>query len=167
MPYEDFAESYARKRDDDLLRLQLESENLSPDATVALMNELAKRQIGNAERLNAFREEEKHRRQREAKNPGNLFIAFRFGVGRWYFGKADKKFDASTGLEQFRTTVFIVLLWFPLIPTGTYLVQRKRGYSSRKIRILQKIALDWEQVLKVWAAAVAALLALILILRRL
>ena len=34
-------------------------------------------------------------------------------------------------MERFKTTVFVVLFWLPLIPSGTYLVERKREFLSR------------------------------------
>lgn len=90
----------------------------------------------------------------------------RFGIGKWHFGKADPEFDPATGIEQFRTTIFILLLYFPLIPTGSYLIRKKRGYFSKGIVIVEKLPLDWRQVLRVWAVAVCALWALILVLKR-
>lgn len=100
-----------------------------------------------------------------AKKPGTLFIA-RFGIGKWHLGKADLVFDPNSRIEQFRTTVFILLLWFPLVPTGTYLVRKRRGYFSKGITVLKKLPLDWGQVLRVWGVAVCALLALIWVLKR-
>lgn len=94
-----------------------------------------------------------------------LFVA-RFGIGKWHFGKADLVFDPSTGTEQFRTTVFVLLLWFPLIPTGSYLIRKKHGYFSRKFVVLEKLPLDWGQVVRVWAVAVCALWALLWLLKR-
>jgi len=64
-------------------------------------------------------------------------------------------------MEQFTTTVFIVIFFFPLIPTGTYLAERKRELLSIRPTFLEKLPLDWEQVLKVWVVASGSLLALI------
>jgi len=55
--------------------------------------------------------------------------------------------------------VFIVLFCFPLIPTGTYLVERKRGYFQDKLTVLEKLRLDWEQILKIWVVATGSILA--------
>lgn len=82
-----------------------------------------------------------------------------YGIGRKRFGKADRIFNPETGRERFKTTVFIVLLWFPLIPTGTFLVERKRRFLSSPITFVERLPLDWEQVLKVWIVVAAMLLA--------
>jgi hypothetical protein len=56
------------------------------------------------------------------------------------FGRGSRVYDPKTGLEQFRTTVFVVLFFFPLIPTGTYLVERKRVLPD-KLTVLEKLHL--------------------------
>jgi hypothetical protein len=57
MEIQDLAKEYQSKTDEELLRLELASEELTPEANVALRGELAKRQIGGTDRLSAFREE--------------------------------------------------------------------------------------------------------------
>jgi hypothetical protein len=161
MQYQDFVESYATKRNEELLRLSLDSENLTPEASAALTSELVKRGINSAEQRNSFREQEEQRKRQEARNPGQLFLVGHFGIGRWRFGKADYSYDPATGIEKFRTTVFVLLLYLPLIPTGSYLVQRKRGSFRSKMTILEKLPLDWGQVFRVWAVVLAGLVGLI------
>jgi len=147
--------------DEELLRLALSPEQLTPEATAALNNELARRQINSTERLNAFRNEEEQRKEELAKDPGSLFVLHPQGIGRKRFGKAGLVFDRETGIERFRTTVFVVLLWIPLIPTGTFLVERKREFLSDQMTVVKRLPLDWEQVLKIWVVASAILLAVI------
>jgi hypothetical protein len=166
MQYEEFVESYAGKSDDELLRLQLAPNELTGEASAALTSELEKRGIGGQDRISAFRDLEEKRKEELSRNPGNLFFTLRLGVGRWHFGKADRIYDSANDIERFRTTVFIVLLFFPAIPTGSYLVEKRRGFLSGKLKILKKLTLDWEQVLKVWIVAALALLGLILIVKR-
>ena len=161
MQVEDFARSYGTKTNEELLRLAMDSEQLTSEAIAALTSELAKRGINRAERLKAFREEEQQHEDEQAKNPGSLFFLRPYGIGRKRFGKADLVYSPETGMERFRTTVFVVLLWLPLIPTGTYLVERKREFLSDQMVVLERLLLDWEQVLKVWIVAAAALLTLI------
>jgi hypothetical protein len=166
MLYEDLAKSYVTKSDDELLRLALQPELLTQDASTALTSELVKRGINGAERLNIFREHEKQRKEKEAKNPGSLFLPFHYGIGRWHLGKADYKYDSKSGIEQFKTTIFILVFWFPLIPTGSYLVQKKRGYFGKRIVILKKLPFDWGQVFKIWGVATIGLVILIWALTR-
>ena len=68
-------------------------------------------------------------------------------------------------MERFKTTVFVVLIWFPLIPTGTFLIERKRSLFFKKVTILKRLPLDWEQVLQVWVVATGILLAIIIAFR--
>jgi hypothetical protein len=68
-------------------------------------------------------------------------------------------------MERFRTTVFVVLFWPPLIPIGTYLVERKREFLSNQMTVLERLPLDWEQVLKGWIVTAGSILALIWIFR--
>jgi hypothetical protein len=92
---------------------------------------------------------------------GKLGVFHLFGVRRIRLGNADRVYDPETGLERFRTTVFIVLFCFPLIPTGTYLVERKRRGSPDELKVLEKLRLDWEQILKIWVVAAGSILAFV------
>jgi len=158
---QDFAEEYQSKTDDELLRLALDSEQLTPEARAALNDELARRRIDKNEQLQAFIEQEEQCIEEQRRNPGNLFVFHPYGVGRDRFGKAGRIYSPETGKERFKTTVFVVLLWLPLIPTGTFIVERKRSFFARQVTVLERLPLDWEQVLKVWVVAFAILLAVI------
>ena len=159
MEVQDLAKQYQSKTDEELLRLELASEELTPEANVALRDELAKRQINGTDRLSAFREEETQRQTEQASDPGRLFTIY--SIGRSRFGKGRYDYNSETGMERFATTVFVVFFYFPLIPTGTYLAERKRAFFSNPITFLERLPLDWEQVLKVWVVAAGTLLALI------
>jgi hypothetical protein len=159
MEIQDFAREYQSKTDEELLRLELVSEQLTPEANDALKGELSRRLINGTDRLSAFREQEARRQTEQARDPGRLFSVYSFGRSR--FGKARYVYNSETRMERFTTTVFIVLFYFPLIPTGTYLADRKREFLSTQITFLEKFPLDWEQVLKVWVVAAGSLLALI------
>jgi hypothetical protein len=158
---QDLAGQYQSRTDEELLRLALDAEQLTPEANAVLNDELARRRINSVERLSAFREQEEQRKEELSRNPGKLFVIHPYGIGRKRFGKADRIYSPETGTERFKTTVFIVLFWLPLIPTGTFLVERERGFLPNQMTILEKLALDWEQVLKVWVVASATLLAVI------
>ena len=95
-------------------------------------------------------------------------MTFRFGIGHWYFGKADRVYDPASNIERFRTTVFAMVFFFPLFPTGTYVLQvrNRRGFFSGEIGVVEKLPLDWGQAIKVWLVAISALLVLLWILQR-
>ena len=165
MEIQELADEYQSKTDEELLRLALDAADLTPEANVVLNNELSRRGINNAERLAAFQEEEDQRKEEERKEAGKLFVLHPYGIGRDRFGKAERIYDPTTRIERFKTTVFAVLIWFPLIPTGTFLVERKRSLFSRQVTILKRLPLDWEQVLQVWVAATGILLSVIIAFR--
>jgi hypothetical protein len=161
------AEEYQRKTDEELLRLALDRTQLTPEASSILNDELSRRRINTTERLGAFSTEEEQRKEEQRNHVGRLFVIHPYGIGRKRFGKAERVYNSETGMERFRTTVFVVLLWLPLIPTGTFLVERKRAFLSNQMTVLKRMPLDWEQVLKVWVVASASLLALICIFKSL
>ena len=152
----ELGEEYRAKSDAELLRLALSPEQLTADATLALTSELARRHIGDEAHLSAARKEESERKA----DIGTLTFIPSFGLGRMRFGRADRVLDPETGLERFKTTVFIVLFCFPFIPTGTYVVERQPALPD-KLTSLERLPLDWEQVLRVWAVAAGSILGFI------
>jgi len=161
----DLADEYQIKTDEEVLRLALDAADLTPEAKIVLNDELSRRGIGSPEQLTAFRQEEAQREEQEAKEAGRLSVLHPYGVGRDRFGKADRVYDPTTRVERFKTTVFIVILWFPLIPTGTFVIEKKRSLFSRRVTILERLPLDWEQVLHVWVVATGILLLIIIACR--
>ena len=161
MEMQDLAAEYETRSNEELLRLALYPEQLTSEAVIVLNNELAKRGINGAEQLDAFRKAEEERTAKVASNPGSFFFLHPWGVGRRHFGKAERVYNSANGVERFRTTVFVVLFWVPLIPTGTYLVERRLKSLSRRTIFREKLTLDWEQVLKVWVVAATCIFAII------
>lgn len=161
MEIQEFAREYEIKTDDELLRLALDSADLTPEANNALNVELSKRQLNRPEKLEDFRREEFKREEEIRKDLGKLWVAHSYGVGKWYFGKAEYSYNAESGIEQFRTTLFIILFGCPLIPIGTFRVARKKAWFSDKLTVIDRLALDWEQILKVWLTAASIVLILI------
>lgn len=86
MDIQDFVKEYQSKTEEELLRLELVSEQLTPDAIAALQDELARRQINGTDRLSAFRKQEAQRQTEQARDPGRLFSVY--SIGRSRFGKA-------------------------------------------------------------------------------
>ena len=161
MNIQELGEQYREKTNEDLLRLALTPEELTPEANLILTGELARRGIAGEKHLDAARKDEQQRKAENERTLGKLGVFHLLGVGRIRLGNADRVYDPETGLERFRTTVFIVLFCFPLIPTGTYLVERKRRGSPDELNVLEKLPLDWEQILKIWVVAAGSILAFI------
>lgn len=162
MLLEDYAKTFESKTDDELLRLAFTSEDLVAEASAALNNELSKRGINNAERMTAFDEDEKQRKienEEEEFARKSILSTRSFQQSRW--GKADYVYDAKTGIEHFKTTYFFTLLGLPVVPTGTFLVRKKKKYWWADVRKVKQMPLDWEQVLKVWIVVACVLIVLV------
>ena len=160
MQAEDIARSFQNKTNEELLRIALHIGQLSPETTGILRAELARRRLGDPDQVNSERLERARIRAEDANDPGALFFFSRLGFGRMRFGKAEYSYDAETRIERFKTTLFWVFFWFPLIPSGTYRLERRRKFLSRKIRSWEKLPLDWKQVLRVWIGAAAIIFSL-------
>jgi len=165
MQFSDFAKEYAAKTDEELLRLALAPDQLTEDANCALSAELRSRGLGENERIAEFQQEEQGREQQQEEDTGQLWFLHPYGIGRKRFGKAGYVFDSISGLEEFSTTVFIVMFWLPLIPTGTYRVRRKKQLLSSHMEVLERLPLDWTQVLTAWLIAVGCLIGFVWVWR--
>jgi hypothetical protein len=75
------------------------------------------------------------------------------------FGKADRRRHLNSKTQEYTTTTFFLLLWFPLIPVKTYRVE-DRGW---KLVWLERLPLDWRQVRRVWATAGGLVLSFVLL----
>lgn len=144
MQVQDFAKEYETKNDEELLRLTLDPSQLTEEANQALFAELRKRRLDNKQQVDTFRQQENKRKQKEESDIGRLWISPRTGIGRRRFCKGDYRVDPSTGIEEFTTTVFVLIFWMPLIPTGTYRVSRNKQSLISQMRGIEKLPLNWE-----------------------
>jgi hypothetical protein len=156
----DFIKEYESRTDDELLHLAAEPEQLIEEAYQSLLVVMHNRGIAVEKRIREFREEEANAKKQREKNVGRLGIVFH-GIGRGRYGKSNYQLDADSKTEQFTTTIFWFLLWFPLIPIGTYRVLRKKHFLPTRFVIIEKLPFDWTQILRVWAYASVILLLLV------
>lgn len=164
MNTQELGEEYRGKTNEELLQLALSPEELTQEARLALTGELARRRIDDEAHLSEARKEQIERKSKNDRNIGTLGFIHLLGVGRLRFGSADRTYDSETGLERFRTTVFVLIFYFPFIPRGTYLVERKRAFPDH-LAVLEKLPLDWEQILRVWIVAVSSIFGSILLIK--
>lgn len=165
MQIQDFTREYETKTDEELLHLAIDPSQLTDEANQALAGELRKRGLDKNGQITTFRQEENKRKQEEENSIGRMWLWHRSGIGRQRFCKGDYSFDPSTEIEEFTTTVFILIFWLPLIPTGTYRVSRNKKSLSSHLRGIAKLPLNWEQVMQVWLVILAGILLLILALK--
>ena len=149
------AELYASRTDEELLWLCVHDSELTPEAREMLTAEMSRRGLtqGQANDLRSERafEEKVAKKKAEAAKLSRS--------GRAHFGKANRVLLPNTKRERFTTTFFFLFIFFPLVPLGTYRVERLKKDWRHKIIILERLPLDWEQVLRVWVVASAILLA--------
>lgn len=153
----DFAAEYKTKSDEELLRIHFDAADLTEEARIALAAEMRSRQVNTSQTIATFRKEEQQRRkddelERVKFDPRKVF-GFRFG-------KADYEYDPETGIETFTTTLFLNLSSIPIIPFGTYRVEKKKGLRF-DYRIIKKLPLNWQQVLRSWSYSAIVILAAI------
>ena len=163
MQIQDFTKEYETKSDDELLLLAIDPSELTDDANQALSAELRKRGLASKE-IDSFKQSESQRKQKEESDIGHLSVNSRYGIGRQRFCKGDYSFDVATETEEFTTTVFILIFFLPLIPVGTYRVRRSKKSLANKLRGIQKLPLDWGQVMQVWLVTIIGLFLVILAL---
>jgi len=153
MDVQELAEQYRQMSDEELLRLALEQEQLMDEARLAFQTEMSTRGI-TKEEVEDYRAEDERLRLKEQRR--KELKQFAGNGNRFWYGKSQLKYDPETQLERFTTTVFVGFAGVPVVPVGTFRVRRKRRFWSSPTAI-QKLSLDWEQVLKVWLAAAAFL----------
>jgi hypothetical protein len=141
---------YGGKTDDELLRLALEPDSLTTETRAALSDELRRRRLDSPARLAEFSKEQDYYKHLDDIDIGNLTLSFR-GNGRRAYGRSKVEIRGTS--EEYDTTVFAVICYFPLVPMGAYRFSHEQG--RKQFQVLDKKPLDWSQVALVWVKALA------------
>jgi hypothetical protein len=141
---------YSAKSDDELLSLALEANLLTDEARGALSAELRRRNLDSPEQLANFSQEQIHYKHLEDIDIGNLGLSGH-GMGRRLYGRSNVEIHGTA--EEYNSTVFAVVFFFPLVPMGAYRLLREQG--SKEFRVLAKKPVDWIEVGIVWLKALA------------
>ncbi len=152
---------YEKLTDDEIIRLAAERDQLTEEARFALDAELNRRRIGIDEikvfeaALRADREEE------EKVKRSNLFR----GTNKQFYGKGRYTCNEDHRIEEFDTTLWFVVFFFPLVPLGSYRIRRRLRprwniLASDTIHVVQRLPTNWEQILLTWITALGVLLLL-------
>lgn len=157
-------QQYQHLTEDELLRVADEKDLLTDEARLALESELTRRNLSTSE-VNAYKrqcdddnEADKLRRARRQVVP-NL------GLGKKFLGKTNRRRDPSDLFELSESTLWFVVLWFPVYPFATYTVRRDLERWLGMVFTSSEIALDhhprnWGMILLTWVKASAFILAL-------
>lgn len=152
------APDYSSLSDDEVLRLATRPQDLTDEARSLLDAELSQRN------LNAHDVETCRAVVTEFERSEALKVAVPFttrGMGRKFFGKSNYQYDSISNSEEFDTTLWFVLLMFPLIPLGTYRIRRRRRenwwdrlFADNKFEVSEKLSRNWQQIALTWLKAV-------------
>lgn len=158
---------YQNLSEDELLNIAEDRQHLTDEARLALDVELSKRKLSSSN-VDAYHSRQETEKQAdELKRAVPKFI-FRIGLGQKFLGKSNRQRDPSGGFEKFDSTLWFVVLWFPIFPIGTYTVNRPLTqwlgirFGAEEVAI-KKHPRNWEQILLTWIKAVAVLFALRLV----
>ncbi|MGA1983010.1 MAG: hypothetical protein ABSG84_11180 [Acidobacteriaceae bacterium] len=146
----DFATTYQNMSDGQLLETANEG-GLVDDAKLALASELHRRNLKKSD-LNHHKESPRERLNDAAQE--KQLPLLQLGTGLFFFGKAYLN-DADREANIQIRTKWIALRYVPLIPLASYRVKCKEQrwkffrWTSYE-RILQRVPLNWNQVLLTW-----------------
>jgi hypothetical protein len=155
---------YQHLAEDELLNIAEDRQHLTDEARLALDAELNRRKLSSSD-VDSYRlQQETANKVDELKRAAPRFI-FRYGFGQKFLGKSDRQRDPSGLFEKYDSTLWFVVLWFPIFPMGTYTVRRSLTkwlgivFASDEVA-LERLPRNWEQILLTWIKAVALLFAL-------
>ena len=156
---------YDNLTEDELLQLAVERDELTEEARLALDTELSRRRIGSDEIKVLEAEARAAREKEENLSVSNLFR----GANKEFYGKGTYTHDVRNRVEEFDTTLWFVVFYFPLIPLGSYRIRRRfrsrwNIFASETVHVVRQLPRYWEQILLTWIKASAVLLALRLVL---
>jgi hypothetical protein len=153
---------YQDLTEDELLNLASEREQLTDEARLALESELGRRKLSEPE-VNAYKrqraDDDEAEKLRRAKRQTVR------DIGRKFLGKSNRRRDPSGVFELYESTLWFVVLWFPVYPIATYTVRRDlerwlgMTFASDEIA-LERHPRDWEMILLTWVKASALVLGL-------
>ena len=159
---------YQQLTNEEIMSLASQRGDLTDEARLALDCEQRSRNI-TPQTISSYAAETVRMKQAEALNIG--IPRTHRGIGRRFFGKNNYQLDSQFAFEEFDTTLWFVLFWFPLVPLGTYRVRRKRRRSwwrgilgEDDLSVIHKLRRNWEQIFLTWIEAVLITFAILLIL---
>jgi hypothetical protein len=154
---------YQQLTEDELLNIAEDRQHLTDEARLALDAELNRRRLSSSI-IDSYRlQRETANKADELKRAAPKFI-FHSGLGQKFLGKSSLQRDPSGLFEKYDSTLWFVVLWFPIFPMATYTVRRNLTKWLGIVFRSQEAALErhprnWQQILATWIKAAALLLA--------
>ena len=112
-------------------------------------------------------DEEPRKLQKTAKNFGDNSMLMMSGVGVDFRGRSFKSgSDREAGIEL--RTRWIIALWLPLIPIGSYRIRRSKrlmpdGRTKRVSELFSKEPLAWGLVFRMWSLTAAGIAVMLVV----
>jgi len=158
---------YQQLTEDELLHIADEKEQLSDEARLALESELSRRNLSTSE-VNAYKRQSADENEADKLRRARQQVVHNVGLGKKFFGKANCRRDPSDLFELCESTLWFVVLWFPVYPIATYTVRRDLERWLGMVFKSSEIALDrhprnWEMILLTWVKASALVVGLRLV----
>jgi len=156
--------AYERLTHDELLHLAEEKEQLTEEARVALEVEIKRRRPSpsdlEAYKLQCLAADEADKLKRATPD-----LILSGGFGKKFLGKGNRHRDPTGSFEQYDTTLWFVVLWFPVFPIATFTVRRELERWLGMLVASDAVALDrhprnWEQILLTWVKGASVVVAL-------
>ena len=156
---EQIRDNYSQCSDEELCKIALDTQSLTPEAALVLEDELKRRGLTKAQVHSIASEVQASEAERPVAEKLTLFSAR--GTGFCFFGKDDV--TSTDDCEEYTTTMWFQVFFFPIVPIASY---RVRMHSDDfKPRVIEKIDYDWPQIGSTFIKAVIAALALYIFLR--
>ena len=155
--------NYQNLKDDEVLQIAVEREQLTDDARLALDAELSRRKISAVD-VESRRVETAEAEHTEKLRLWKIGYIAHWGLGKKSLGKTNRRLDPGGAFEEYDTTVWFAVLWFPVFPIATYTVRRNlerwRGLVFRSDEVaIERHPRNWEQILLTWVKCAGLLLA--------
>lgn len=155
---------YEHLTEDELLHVAGESEQLTDEARLALESELSRRNLSTSD-INAYKQHLADDDKADQLRSARLQVVPNVGLGKKFLGMTNRRRDPNGLFEQYESTLWFVVLWFPVYPIATYTVRRDlerwlgMTFTSNEVA-LDRHSRNWEMILLTWVKASAFLLAL-------
>jgi hypothetical protein len=155
---------YQHLTQDELLHLAAEKEQLTDEARLALEGELNRRKLSRSD-IGSYRLESEAADEADKLKRATPSYIRNVGLGKKFFGKTNRHRHTERLFEQYDTTLWFAVLWFPVFPIATYTVRRDLERWLGMLVASDPVAVErhprnWEQILLTWVKAAAVLLAL-------
>jgi hypothetical protein len=112
---------YQHLMEDELLHVADESEQLTDEARLALESELRRRNLSTSE-VNAYKRKAADDNEADQLRRARRQVIPNLGLGKKFLGKTNYRRDPSDLFELYESTLWFVVLWFPVYPIATYTV---------------------------------------------